>query len=74
MIELNDEKTEFIVFKSKHNVYTFDEESIQFGYTAFELVLKYIKWRYFLCIFYVCIARIFYCDPERGRGAHWRIS
>ena len=33
MLKLNDDKTEFIVFKSKHNVNTFAEQNVQVGGT-----------------------------------------
>ena len=40
MLKLNDNKTEFIVFKSKHNAKTFVEQSVQFGGTEVDISLK----------------------------------
>ena len=40
MLKLNDDKTEFIVFISKHNVKTFVEQSIKVGSTEVDISLK----------------------------------
>ena len=45
MLKLNDNKTEFTVFKSKSNVETFAEECIQVGCTALEITPK-VKYLY----------------------------
>ena len=40
MLRLNDDKTEFIVFKSKHNANTFTEKSVQIGGTEVDISSK----------------------------------
>ena len=42
MLKLNDDKTEFIVFKSKRNVNTFPEHNVQVGGTMVEISSKKI--------------------------------
>ena len=43
MLKLNDDKTEFIVFKSKHNVNTFAEQNVQVGGTRVGISSKIKK-------------------------------
>ena len=41
MLKLNDDKTEFIMFKPKRNVKAFVEKSIHVGCTAVEISSKF---------------------------------